>query len=306
MKRNLEGPDPELNTFRHSFARDCNCSGKRFATREHVLQQASRGGAVCAQCGIRSDLRKALEHFNSLGRPEALFGLDVFHFRKDIPASNSQQVIIVDPEVHLPYEAELVYAHYTPSCDSFDDAPWLLAPQSSHQPWHMHMRFYIPPGKARAVDILLAVKSKAGLPEPLEIALQAVDAFHRNRLNLAGLLLAAAVEAILRPVIEVFYQSRNVHMPQDLGFASLLERAQLLLVPQIGAQMIGYLRKLASKARNPSAHGRPTDLDESQVAMWMVDVAVLYEWSRVARPIVNATKGSASPPSTTDAVEKPS
>jgi len=225
-----------------------------------------------------------------LGQPEALFGLDVFHIFKDLPETTLPQVIIVDPEVHLTYEAQLVYAHYTPNCAEFDEAPWLLAPQSSHQPWHMHMRFYVPTGKPRGISILFAVKPKIGFPEQLEIAVQAADAFHRHRLGLAGLLLAASVEAILRPLVEAAYDTRAVRLPQDLGFAALLERAQLLFRPRLGGQLVGHLRRLSKQARNPSAHGRAAELVRSEVAMWMVDVAVLYEWSRVAVPDLGNTE----------------
>lgn len=280
-----ESPDPDLHTFRHVFARACRCHGHRFAHRRHVLEQAINGGAICSRCGERSDLREALRHFHTLGHPEALLGLDVFVLSKEIPATSMHQVMIVDPEVSLPYECTLVYANYTPGCAEFAEAPRLLAPQSTHQKWGLHMQFYVPPGGKRSLSISLAVKPKAGLPEPLEIALQAVDAFHRGRLELTGILLGAAVEAIIRPLSETFYLSRSVAMPSDLGFAGLLERARLLFEPQLGAQLIGHLRELAKTARNPGAHGQATQLNRDEVAMWMVDVAVLYEWARVAKPI---------------------
>jgi hypothetical protein len=59
----------------------------------------------------------------------------------------------------------------------------------------------------------------------------------------------------------------------------------LLFRPALGAQFVGNLRELNKKARNPTAHGKTSEIDQDDVAGWMVDVAVLFEWARVAVPI---------------------
>jgi hypothetical protein len=159
----------------------------------------------------------------------------------------------------------------------------MLSSQSPHAPWSTSFRFHTPAGGTRGISLLIVVKpNDPPLPLPLEIALQAVDAFHRDQLGVAAIMLAASVEAALRPRIENVYAARGVRPPADLAFASLLERACLLLDPQPGAQLVGALRELARIGRNAAAHGHATDLIREQVAGWMVDVAALYEWAQQA------------------------
>ncbi len=68
----------------------------------------------------------------------------------------------------------------------------------------------------------------------------------------------------------------------DLGFMQLLERARMLLDPPLGEQMVGSLKDLASTGRNPSAHGSGDGGTREQVVSWMVDAALVFEWSRHA------------------------
>jgi hypothetical protein len=120
------------------------------------------------------------------------------------------------------------------------------------------------------------------LDAPLEIALQALDAFHRHDLGIASVLLAASVEASLRSRLEEVYKERDVRLSDDCAFASLVERARLLLDPQPGPQLVGELRKLAAQGRNAAAHGRKAEVTREEVAGWMLNVAAIYEWSRHA------------------------
>jgi hypothetical protein len=80
------------------------------------------------------------------------------------------------------------------------------------------------------------------------------------------------------------YRERGVKVPNDLGYASLIERAQMLFDPAFGPQLIGHLKSLAKTGRNPAAHGNQANtLSREDVGMWMVDAAVVYEWSRHAK-----------------------
>jgi hypothetical protein len=282
-----------MQCFRHYFARNnCACTGHRYLTRNEVLQQATQGGADCPVCGERSDLREALRHFNVLGQLEGLFGLEIYTLQKDIPATQHGQLNLLDLALDIPYEASLVFANITPQAADFDEAPWLLAPQDSHKEWGLQMRVYVPPGPKRAISLMVAVRPRGDLEPGRELALQAADAFHRWRHGLAAVLLGASVEAILRPLALSVYKKRGVKMPENLAYGALIERARLLFEPSLGPQLIGHLRELSKDGRNPSAHGKNPGssgnaslLEHEKVATWMVDVATLYEWARVATPI---------------------
>jgi hypothetical protein len=162
--------------------------------------------------------------------------------------------------------------------------PWVLAPQAAHHPWQMQLPFFVPSGPERQVAINLVVKPANPIPLARELALQAVRNFHRRDLNIASVLLAASVEASLRPRIEEAYSARGVEFQmRNMGFANLVEQARMHFLPAFGPQLVGYLRALANTGRNPTAHGNQTStLSDETVAMWMVDVAVVYEWSRHA------------------------
>jgi hypothetical protein len=225
------------------------------------------------------------------GRPESLFGLysqtlDIaFHDR------NVAGVDIVNLREGTPVDGEVVYAVATPQGPAsgegkefLNSMPWVIAPQAAHHPWRMDMLFFVPAGQGHRIGLNFVVKPTEPLPLARELALQAVENFHRRRLNIASILLAASVEASLRPRIEDAYKGRGVAIPGDLGFASLIERAQMHFEPAFGAQLLGHLKALARKGRNPAAHGNHVNaLSTEDVGMWMVDAAVVYEWSRHAK-----------------------
>jgi hypothetical protein len=121
------------------------------------------------------------------------------------------------------------------------------------------------------------------MPLPRELALQAVRNFHHRNYNVACILLAASIEASLRGRVNEPYKAREVKPPSDLGFAALVERARLHFNPQFGPKLMENLKQLSKTGRNPAAHGvQTTEISREDVAMWMVDAAVVYEWSRYA------------------------
>jgi hypothetical protein len=252
-----------------------------------VLRFVTHGAVLCPRCGGRVDMRDQFAHFPVFGHPEGLFGLQTWVTTREIPATTHPQVLIWDVGLDLPYAGRIVYANVTNAGSGpLDEMPSLMLwSQSPHAPWSTSFRFHIPAGGERGISLLVVVKpDDPPLPFPLEIALQAVDAFHRNQFGVAAIMLAASVEASLRPRIEELYAARRVQLPGDIAFASLLERARLLLDPQPGPQLVGGLRELAQVGRNAAAHGHATNLTREQVASWMVDVAATYEWVQQARP----------------------
>lgn len=258
---------------------------------DDVLRYVATGAVSCSRCGRRVDIRERFGHFPVFGHAEGLFGLQTWLANHEIPASTAPDVLIWDIGPELPYSGRIVYANITNAFHeegSGAELPSLMLwNQSPHQPWHTRFRFHVPPGGKRSINIVVVVKPDVPtLPFPLEIALQAVDAFHRNQLAVAVVMLAAAVEATLRPRIEAIYRARAVRIPDDIAFASLVERARLLLDPQPGPQLVGALRDLAQVGRNAAAHGRETALNREQVAGWMVDVAATYEWVQLAQAAI--------------------
>ncbi|HVY37522.1 MAG TPA: hypothetical protein VHM31_06290 [Polyangia bacterium] len=258
---------------------------------DDVLRYVTTGAISCPRCASRVDIRDRFGHFPVFGHAEGLFGLQTWRATHDIPPSTAADVMIWDVGPELPYTGRIVYANITNALHdegSLTEAPSLMLwNQSPHHPWHTRFRFHVPAGGRRSISLLIVVKPDSPtLPFPLEIALQAVDAFHRGHLAVAVVMLAAAVEACLRPRIEVIYKARGIRVPADIAFASLVERGRLLLDPQPGPQLVGALRELAQVGRNAAAHGRETALDRDQVAGWMVDVAATYEWVQLAQAVV--------------------
>jgi hypothetical protein len=253
-----------------------------------VLQYISTSSVECPVCKKPADPRGALQAFPVFGNPEALFGMQVWRGSKKLPQTSGHQVVIWDLGVELPYDGRIIYANITQMVSDpsgFESPALLIAQNSLHQGWPTHLRFHVPPGsEGRAISLLVVVKpTQPELDTPLEIALQAVDAFHRGLLGIACVSLAASIEASLRPRIEDVYKSRGVKLPADMGFASILERARLLLDPQPGPKLVGSLRDLANVGRNVTAHGGKANVTCEDVAGWMVDAAAVYEWARHAK-----------------------
>ena len=189
----------------------------------------------------------------------------------------------------------MLYANVTPQSDGESMGPRLLAPQNSTAAWPLQLGVYVPPSdKPSALHMVFVMTPEQPLELPLELALQAVGQFHRRQFNVASILLAASVEASLRARLEKEYVRFGVSFDDRTMFQGLLERARLLLRPAPGPKLVGNLNALAKEARNPAAHGRAVAVERNQVAEWMVDVAVVYEWTRLA--------GSAETPPATSPV----
>jgi hypothetical protein len=171
--------------------------------------------------------------------------------------------------------------------------PRLLAQQNSHSPWPLQLAIYAPPSETdSALSVLFVMMPEKALEPALDLAVQAVDQLHRNQLNVACVLLAAAVENALRARLAIEYGNRGIEVDDRATFAPLLERARLLLNPAPGPKLVGALQALCKRARNPAAHGRALAVTREEVSEWMVDVAVLYEWSKLADSVYR----SAGPP----------
>jgi hypothetical protein len=261
------------------------CRADVTITIEDVLRQVTWGGVECPLCRKTRNLREEF-HVPVFGMAEALFGLDSWSMMVGLPASTQSQVYKIDTPSNLPPGFGLLaYANITIlGSVEFDQLPMLLAPQNMHQPWSFPLRLYIPPGPERHVNVIYVGRATT-LELPRQLALQAVSSFHRAELNVASVLLGASIEASLRERLKVAYAGRSVKLPEDLGFGQLLERARMMLDPKIGEQMTGNLKELASKGRNPSAHGSGESVTLQQVASWMVDAAVMFEWSRYATEV---------------------
>jgi hypothetical protein len=137
---------------------------------------------------------------------------------------------------------------------------------------------------AAGLSIIFVMSPKEPLELPLQLAVQAVGQFHRSQLNVACVLLLASAEAALRARLRVEHAKRGMSL-EATTFSPLLAGARLLLDPAPGPQLVGALKALCKEARNPAAHGEPVMVTKEQVCAWMVDVAVLYEWSRFASSV---------------------
>ncbi|HET7540700.1 MAG TPA: hypothetical protein VFK05_12535 [Polyangiaceae bacterium] len=219
---------------------------------------------------------------SAFGAVEALFGLERLMFTKDIPASQHAQCIVVDPLPEVPSDWTLVYANMTPvskSGFSFSELPRLLAPQNMHQTWSPHLTVFVPAGAERQINFSLVLRPP-NIERVRDLALQACQNLHRHELGIASVLLCAAAEVAMRERLVQVYGGRGVSFDADkAGFSGLFERARMLLSPALGADLVGALKALAKEGRNPTAHGGSAVLTHDQVARWMVDVAILYEWT---------------------------
>lgn len=273
---------------KRDFAGWC-CRADFTMTIDDVFRQVTRGAIQCPTCGTPRNLRDKFD-VPVFGMAEALFGLDSWMMTISLPASTHPLVHTLDAPADLPAGfGPLVYAHITISGSvdvDFDQLPMLLAPQNMHQAWSFPLRLYIPPGPERGAN-LIYVGRRTNLELPRQLALQAVSSFHRSELNVASVLLGASVEASLRERLGAVYSDRRVGMPEGMGFKQLLERARMLLDPPLGEQMVGNLKALASEGRNPSAHGSGGGGTREQVVSWMVDAALVFEWSRHATAVWN-------------------
>jgi hypothetical protein len=287
-------PDPAgLTCFQSPLPFGCTkCSllvtGNIALSLDDVLRYVTNGNVLCCRCRTRIDVREQFAHFPVFGMPEGLFGLHTWTGMREVPASKVPAILPWDVGPSLPYEGRIVYANITMAGPPDpDQLPFLmLRSQSPHAPWPTYFRFHVPASEAeRTISLTLVVKPhEPPMPLALEIALQGVEAFHHNQLGVATILLAAAVEAALRGRFEAIYRQRRLRMP-ELGFASLVERGELLFAPRLGAKLGGHLNALAKVGRNVAAHGKSVQVSREDVAGWMVDVAAVYEWAQHATAV---------------------
>jgi hypothetical protein len=256
-------------------------------SREQLMGLVERGRARCTYCGRDSDLRAQIRDFPVFGIPEALFGLDVWHGAKEIPPSSEHRIVWWDIGIELPHEGNVLYANTTAQSDDPSTmGPRLLAQQNSHAPWPLQLAIYAPASsKKAALSLVFVMTPEVPLEPALDLAVQAVGQLHRHQLNVACVLLAAAVETSLRTRLEAEYAARGVDLDNRTPFAQLLERARMVLEPAPGPKLVGELNALTKSARNPAAHGQPIAVTREQVSEWMVDVAVVYEWTKLATSV---------------------
>lgn len=271
----------DIRCFKGLFPTECGHFSNRAVELTHVLAQVERGGFACPQCGMRLDLQTA-GLFTEFGYKEGIFGLTTLTFIKEIPSTTTMQVIQIDlPQLSAEWRIHYcsVSTTFLGEFGGFDEIPFLLAPSSMHQYWGLPLRACVPAGRERRLTLSLVGKSEE-LPQPLELGLQACELLGRGQYPTACVLIAASVEASLRTAIERAFIARSITMPENTGFAKLLELARMLIEPKMGSQLVGNLKRLAKEGRNPAAHGgaNPT-VTHDEVAHWLVDAALVYEWS---------------------------
>jgi hypothetical protein len=263
----------------------------RGLTREQLMELVERGHTRCIHCARSGDLRAQIRRFPLFGIPEALFGLDTWHGAKDIPPSAENRIVLWDIGIELPHEGKVLYANATTQSDDPSTmGPRLLAQQNSHAPWPLQLAIYAPAStKKAALSLMFVMTPEEPLEPALDLAVQAVGQLHRDQLSVACVLLAAAIETSLRARLEVEYARRGVEMHERATFSHLLERARMLLEPAPGPKLVGAVSALSKSARNPAAHGQSISVSREQVCEWMVDVAVVYEWTKLAASVYPTT-----------------
>ena len=80
--------------FKHPSPFGCSHDPPYGLTKAQVVGLATRGHAKCIHCDEDGDARKQIREFPTFGFPEQLFGLDVWHGRKQIPASSEHRVVL--------------------------------------------------------------------------------------------------------------------------------------------------------------------------------------------------------------------
>jgi hypothetical protein len=291
-------PEPIVTTCFRQHSLGCAHAPPLGLTRPQLMEVVTRGHTNCLQCGMETDLRGTFPRFPMFGFAEALFGLEVSRITKRIPASRETRLVQWDIGIQLPHERSVLYADQTSYVDKNFVGPRLLAQQNSHSPWPLQLGVYAPASEVEtSLEVLFVMKPTDPMEPPIDLAVQAVGQMHRGQLNVASVLLAASVEASLRTGLKKEYARRSVGLEDRaaMGFASLLERARMLLNPPPGRKLVEALNDLTRSARNPAAHGRPVELTKEQVADWMVDVAVIHEWTKHAASACDPGGGSVTP-----------
>ena len=116
---------------------------------------------------------------------------------------------------------------------------------------------------------------------PLRRAVEAVQLYRVGKLDVACVLLSAAVEATIDPeILGAEQYLGRPSPPKRRGLKDKLRDARKVLIPKLSEKLKFRLEELARVARNPTAHGSVPTLSEQEVRRWMVDVAVVYEWAR--------------------------
>ena len=272
------------NCFKHPNPLGCMHPGPFGLTKRQVMDLATTGHTECRHCKEDRDAYWQIREFPRFGFPEGLFGLDTLRGSEEFPPSDEHRVLVWNARDAVPAGSRVLYANVTGVVNELDCAgPRFYAMQSNTSVWPLERAIHVPPSRLpTGISVLMVVTPEAPLDLPRDLAIQAVGLFHAQHLNVACVLLAAAAEAALRARLTLEYAARRVTLPSNHAFSQLLECARLLLNPQPGPKLIGKLKELVNLARNPTAHGRAVDVGPDDVAMWMVDVAVLYEWTRLA------------------------
>ncbi len=292
MRVTLRSPAAtDITCFRNDSSNRCRCGdAPPPVTLADVLAQVERSGFKCAGCDERVDLHDSAR-FTAFGNMEAVFGLERYGVVAQFPASTTTEIVAL-PLPELPRDWMLVHCTYTPNFGegpgSFDESPQLLAPQGMQQRWWLPFRVCVPPGPKRTLAMSLVGKNRP-LPAPLELGLQACELLMRHERTTACALAAASIESSLRTAVKAAHDARAVETPQAQGFAQWLGLARMVLNPPMGSALVGSLRALA-KERNYAAHGAGADAPtHPQVAHWLVDAALVYEWATHATLVGGST-----------------
>lgn len=269
---------------------DCELSCKpkhRGLNVKQVMDLATKGRTTCRGCGKQGTPYDLIKHLPVFGHPEAMFGLDVWHAKRTFAPSATDRTEIWDLASELPHRGTVLYANQTAIGSSSGAVPRLLVGQNNPmQPYLLTLAVHVPASEQETgLGMVLVMTPADPLDLPLDLAVQAVGAFHRWQLNMAAVLLGASIEAALRNRVQAEYKRRGVRFEDRVGATGLVERARLVVNPPLGGALLGDLAELFSDARNPAAHGNTTDLTRDQITRWMVAAAVVYEWARLGTSV---------------------
>jgi hypothetical protein len=269
---------------------DCelSCKPKHMGLNvKQVMDLATKGRTTCRGCGKQGSPYDWIKNFPVFGHPEAMFGLDVWWGRQTFEPQPRDRIEMWDISSEIPHGGTVLYMNQTASASTPGTAPRLLVGQNNPmQPYLLQLAIHVPASREQtALGITFVLSPKDPPDLPLDLAVQAVGAFHRRQFNMAGVLLGASIEATLRDRVKKEYTRRGVNFDDRKGAATLLELARLLVNPVLGANLLNDLAELFAEARNPAAHGSATNLREEQITKWMVAAAIVYEWSRLATSV---------------------
>lgn len=291
--------DSGLTCFRHyhlacAWFHKCGSRSIPFVTAEHVMAAATSKDLTfvwCEHCAERVSLWDAVDDavFRGPGVLQGLFGLREVSESVAIPPANETKVMSVDLRSRAADVGEVVHAWalnggpIEPGCEVS-----VIARSNAIGVWPNckatppeTVTLLVPPGEARSISLQVSILPKAGLPVALRRAVEAVQLYRVGKLDVACVLLSAAVEATMDPeIISAEQYLGRLERPKRRGLSDKLRDARKVLIPRLSKKLKYRLQELARVARNPTAHGSVPSLSEQEVRRWMVDVAVVYEWAR--------------------------